>query len=232
MNWRTAEVVPSSLPVPEELDDLVRPGGKALDVGCGEASLGGVISGRGGVYFGVDVNMASLRRALTRGAVAAGDAAALPFRDGAFDLVLFRAVLTVIARDPGMTAAPRGVMANSSPAFPAGAPPDLFTGPSSVLREALRVCRGSLLVQDFLQTTKHPLYAARYAEGEALGAPRGVFPVREGGTVLYWARHYVRVELEAMIGLAGGRIASWREFPAPTRSGNVIRGVVLTAVAI
>lgn len=228
MNWRTAEAVPSSLPVPEELDYLVRPGGTVLDVGCGEAVLGDAIIMQGGVYFGVDVNLASLRRAVLRRVVASGDAASLPFRGGAFDVVLLRAVLTVIAQNPGVEAAPRGVSTGDDPQSDAANDP--FSGPGDVLREALRVSRGTILVEDFLQSPEHPLYAARYAEGEALGAPRGIFPVRAGGAILYWARHYLREELEAMIGHAGGRIASWREFPAQTRSGNVIRGAVLTAV--
>lgn len=244
MDWGTAGTVPSSLPVPEELDVLVRPGRFVLDVGCGEALLGDAVRDRDGRYVGVDVNLPSLRRAASRYAVAASDAAALPFREGAFGVVLLRAVLTVLARDPAMTDAPHSALAGAAPPAvaspelsaspssdpPAGSSSDSLTVPIAVLREALRVCGGSILVQDFLKTPEHPLYAARYDEGVALGAPRGVFPVREGGAILYWARHYVRKEMETIIGRAGGLIASWREFPAPTRSGNVIRGVVLTAV--
>lgn len=163
-----------------------------------------MIQEAGGVYTGLDVNLPSLRRAANRHRVACGEGGNLPFKPASFDLVLLRAVLTVLVSPVESLA---------------------------VVREALRVCRGVLGIQDFLLTPALPLYAARYAEGHSLTGQFGTFPVRrEGnGDVLYWARHFSLDELNELIREAGGRVDEVSEAPAPTRSGNIINGVVLLA---
>jgi len=158
----------------------------------------------GGVYTGLDVNLPSLKRAVKRHQVARGEGGRLPFKPASFDLVLLRAVLTVLV-DPAERLA--------------------------VVREALRVCRNVVGIQDFLLTEDLPLYAARYAEGFSLSGQPGTFPVRRerSGEVLYWAKHFSLDELSKLITEAGGRVGAVNEVPAPTRSGNIIRGVVLLA---
>ena len=173
-----------------------------MDVGCGEAGAGEAIERLGGSYVGLDVNLPSLGRAVPHRRVVLGEGGRLPFKDAAFDLVLLRAVLTVLV-DP--------------------------IDRLATVREALRVCRGYVGVQDFLQTWEVPLYAARYEEGMSLQAESGSFPVRQGGELLYWARHYTVEELNELVHQAGGRVAALAEAPAPTRSGNMIRGVTLLA---
>ncbi|MFZ5427458.1 MAG: class I SAM-dependent methyltransferase [Thermodesulfobacteriota bacterium] len=202
MNWRTFTKVPSSLKLAHHFLPSIRPGHRILDVGCGEAAVGEIVTLRMARYFGVDVNLPSLKRVAGRYTVAAGEGARLPFRDATFDLVMLRAVLTVLPDRLDLLA---------------------------VLREALRVCRGKVGVQDFLTTPQIPLYGSRYRQGVALGKPYGVFPVLEDGAVLYWARHFDPEELRAMVQEAGGRVTTLAEAPAPTRSGNVIRGVTLLA---
>lgn len=202
MDWRNTAKVPSSLRLAHQFLPCIRPGALVLDVGCGEGGVGEMVSLRCARYVGLDVNLPSLVRAREKRLVVAGEGGWLPFGDGCFDLVMLRAVLTVL---PGQA--------------------DLL----AVLREAFRVCRGSVGVQDFLQTPEIPLYAARYREGEALGKPRGVFPVNGECGLLYWARHFTPGELRGLIGEAGGRVRALAEAPAPTRSGNVIRGVTLLA---
>ena len=203
MNWRTAPTVPTSLAMPDLFLQQVHSGARVLDIGCGEAGIGVQVQGAGGGYTGLDLNLPSLERAAKRYRVAQGEGGRLPFKDAVFDLVLLRAVLTVLV-DPGERLA--------------------------VLREALRVCRGVVGVQDFLLTPEIPLYAARYAEGLSLSGQHGVFPVQDGsGEVLYWAKHYSRDELSELIREAGGRVSAVSEVRAPTRSGNIIRGVVLLA---
>ena len=202
LDWRSADAVPSSLPMPELFLGALRPGMRVLDVGCGEAWIGCEAERCGVRYVGVDVNRASLARASSRRLVAAGEGACLPFADAAFDMVMLRAVLTVLVD-----------------------PLEL----DGVLREAFRVCRGVVGIQDFLQTWENPLYAARYEEGLKLVGRHGVFPVREGDTLLYWARHFTLDELAGLIVQAGGTVAEVVEGPSPTRSGNLIRGVALLA---
>lgn len=202
MNWRTTQKVPSSLSLAHQFLPCIRPGFRVLDVGCGEAGAGGIVALRGARYVGLDVNLPSLARARVSRTVVAGEGAFLPFKARSFDLVMLRAVLTVLPEREALLA---------------------------VLREAFRVCRGSVGVQDFLQTPQIPLYAARYREGEAMGKPRGVFPVNGESGLLYWARHFTPEELRGLMDEAGGRVRVLAEAPAPTRSGNVIRGVTLLA---
>jgi len=181
MDWRIVEKVPSTLPLPELFRSRIRRGATVLDVGCGEAGICRDVEASGARYVGVDINLPSLRRAAARGLhVAAGEARALPVRRGCADLVMYRAVLTVIPVDSAL---------------------------EHVLREAFRASRGRVGVQDFLQTWEQPLYAARYEEGLGLGRPRGVFPVRQGGGLLYWARHFTPQGLEELVGGPG---ASWK----------------------
>ncbi len=200
MGWRDFEKVPSSLPMPELFLKELSPGAVVLDVGCGEAGVAHDVAARGARYVGVDVNLPSLRRAARIAPVVLGEGGALPFASGCADLVMLRAVLTVL---PGPE--------HSLP----------------VLREALRVCRRAVAVQDFLQTPELPLYAARYRQGREMGREQGTFPVLEGETLLYWARHHTVEELADLARQAGGRLVAVERHPAPTRSGNVINGVRL-----
>jgi SAM-dependent methyltransferase len=190
--------------MPDLFLEQVRPGVRVLDIGCGEAGIGGVVQGAGGSYTGLDVNLASLERAAKKHFVAQGEGGLLPFKSASFDLVLLRAVLTVLV-DPVECLA--------------------------VVREALRVSRGVVGIQDFLLTPDLPLYAARYAEGLSLSGQRGTFPVRNvtSGGVLYWAKHFSLDELHELVREAGGQVGAVSEAPAPTRSGNIIHGVALLA---
>ena len=200
--WKQAASVPSSLTLPPLFLRQVRPDGRVLDVGCGTAAIAPDIRRAGGRYTGVDLNMASLARASGEAAVAAGSGERLPFRSRAFSVVFLRAVLTVLVGH------------------------DLRL---AVLQEAVRVCRGVVAIQDFLQAWEVPLYADRYKQGIRMGATPGTFPVLEQGRLLYWARHYTRDELEDLTGAAGATITAWEQGPASTRSGNVIQGFGLLA---
>jgi len=60
-------------------------GGLCLDLGCGTGLYGPMLRDAGCKVVGVDVSLDQLRHATLRETVAAADAAALPFRDGAFD---------------------------------------------------------------------------------------------------------------------------------------------------
>lgn len=71
---------------------LPEPGSATLDLGCGEGRLSRLLAGEGHRVVGLDAAPTMVRFAATHeeaaGPVVNGDAAVLPFRDGAFDLVV------------------------------------------------------------------------------------------------------------------------------------------------
>ncbi|HEX2254615.1 MAG TPA: class I SAM-dependent methyltransferase [Thermoanaerobaculia bacterium] len=78
------------------LADPQRLAGRVLDAGCGTGILLERLGPRG---LGVDLSLGMLLAARRRGgAVAEGDALALPFADGSFDLVFARALLHHLPR--------------------------------------------------------------------------------------------------------------------------------------
>ncbi len=63
----------------------LRPGARALDLGCGEGRHLAELQGTGARLFGLDSDPGSLSEARRHAAAVAGDLRALPFRAGAFD---------------------------------------------------------------------------------------------------------------------------------------------------
>jgi SAM-dependent methyltransferase len=76
------------------LDRYVRPGDRVIDVGCGDGSKGGWLSGRAS-YTGFDVSSAAveLARARALDAQVVDDASELPVADGSVDVALCAEVL-------------------------------------------------------------------------------------------------------------------------------------------
>jgi SAM-dependent methyltransferase len=80
-----------TLNVPALLDLLPEPGGRTLDLGCGEGRLGRFLRSRGYRVAGVDASPTMVRLAVSHDDAAPAvlaDAAALPFGDEAFGLVV------------------------------------------------------------------------------------------------------------------------------------------------
>ena len=73
---------------PAFLELVPPPGRRTLDLGCGEGRVGGALQGLGHRVVGVDSSPAMVELARERHEAIVGDAAALPFEDGAFDLVV------------------------------------------------------------------------------------------------------------------------------------------------
>jgi SAM-dependent methyltransferase len=73
--------------LPAFLDLLPPPGRAALDVGCGEGRVGAELVRRGYRVVGVDSSPKMVELASHQHEARVADAAALPFDDGAFDLV-------------------------------------------------------------------------------------------------------------------------------------------------
>lgn len=98
--------------------------GRVLDVGCGGGAVMKLLTGRGTVY-GLDSSPISLRSARDRGfsTLSAADAIALPFSDGAFDVVMALDVIEhlespdVVLREMRRTLQPDGRVIVTVPAY-------------------------------------------------------------------------------------------------------------------
>ena len=78
-------------------------GARALDLGCGGGTYVRLLAGLGHPAVGIDYSLASVHRAVAadpgrKGRYLAGEAYALPFRDGAFDLVVAIGVLQALTQ--------------------------------------------------------------------------------------------------------------------------------------
>jgi SAM-dependent methyltransferase len=73
--------------VPHLVGLLPPPGRRTLDLACGEGRFGRVLAGLGHQVVGVDSSAAMVALAAESQEAVVADAAALPFADGAFDLV-------------------------------------------------------------------------------------------------------------------------------------------------
>ena len=74
--------------IPRFLELLPAPGRRTLDLGCGEGRLGAELARRGHAVVGVDASRAMVEAAAELIEAIVADATALPFDDGAFDLVV------------------------------------------------------------------------------------------------------------------------------------------------
>lgn len=72
----------------DRLDDVNRCFPRALDLGCHTGTLAGALAGRGGIETLVHCDLSAGMAALAPAPAVAGDEEALPFAEGAFDLVL------------------------------------------------------------------------------------------------------------------------------------------------
>jgi SAM-dependent methyltransferase len=206
MYWREASAVPSTLPLPPGLLASLRPDDRILECGCGAGRVLAELAGQGlgRVHFGLDINPPSLLAARNRGfPVAQADLTApLPLADAALDVCLLQAVLTCLT------------------------PAAVRLG---LLRQIRRVTRRVLSVGDFLQNWDLPLYRKRYETGLVETGEQGSFVVREAGHVLYTAHHFTLEELAALLGEAGFAVTTLETPIVRTRSGNRVRGILLSA---
>ncbi|MEW6056445.1 MAG: class I SAM-dependent methyltransferase [Bdellovibrionota bacterium] len=204
--------IPSSLSLPfEAIQELPRHY-KILDVGCGSGQDALALSQMGFEVVGVDPNSAAIeeanRTAQTRGLDAkfyVGSATNLPLESKKFDLVIFKAVFTVLGNTQDREFA---------------------------LTEASRVANkdGKIMILDFLRTWTKPKYAWRYISGFMRYQDLGMFPVYDAkGALLYSAKHYSKTELDKLLKLTSWTIEALECSKVLTRSGNAINGISLSA---
>lgn len=93
------------------LDPPLPPGARALDVGCGTGANGPVLAARAALSVGIDASPIPLDLGeRTHSARLRGDATALPFPDGSFDLVVALDVLEHLDDDAAGAAEVRRVL--------------------------------------------------------------------------------------------------------------------------
>lgn len=206
---------------------LQRPGLRILDVGCGAGATASDFSVYGWVCA-CDRSLHALRFVGERGIVnrVAADAPGLPFRDGAFDVVLAFDVLEHVGDDAGFlrelarVLAPGGALAIHVPAWPS-----LWSRHDEVLEHKRRYTRGSLkaLLGD------SPLQVAY------LGwASCAIFPVT---VAIRWARRLSKAETEgADLGVVPGWLNRLLTLVYRAESSVALRtglpfGVSLAAIA-
>lgn len=203
--WDTSARVPSTLLLDPRVAAFLKPEDRVLDLGCGAGRMLGEMADAGRFAVGADRNFPSLQAAAGEGRrVVRAELDALPFSGNSFDAGILHAVLTTLA--------------------PARHRLD-------VLVEARRVGCRVLCLADFLRNWDLPYYAARYEAGRIETGEDGSFVVREEGRVLYTAHHFTLEELTALLAAAGYRVAFADTPKVRTRSGKVVTGVLVAAVA-
>jgi SAM-dependent methyltransferase len=90
--------VPSTTIYRRLVDERLHEGGRILDVGCGHTELLRDALARTGRSYGVDLDGVALRKNITIRHTAVATAEALPFIDGAFDLVVMAWVVEHLDR--------------------------------------------------------------------------------------------------------------------------------------
>jgi SAM-dependent methyltransferase len=93
---------------PGFLELVPPPGRRTLDLGCGEGRVGAELARLGHTVIGVDASPAMVELARERHEAVVADAGALPFEDGAFDLVVaYMSVMNLDDPEAGVREAAR-----------------------------------------------------------------------------------------------------------------------------
>ncbi|MEM9251633.1 MAG: class I SAM-dependent methyltransferase [Planctomycetota bacterium] len=119
--WITPDARHASMAYAERLGDLVRPGVRWLDIGCGATPLRGTIDAdlldrlaeEPAMSIGIDVQSRTLADNRTLDHALLADGCRLPFDDDAFDLVTANMVLEHVARPYDLLAEARRVLSPS-----------------------------------------------------------------------------------------------------------------------
>ena len=204
-------MIPSTLPVPEEVLTAACVANRVLDVGCGVGSVAAELNMEAlAAWVGVDVNRAAIhaaRKTLPPHTRFIEHDVRQPLSGvGQFDLVLFKGILTCLPTQKEQL---------------------------QVLRNA--VARGAkqrvFVVVDFLQNWDHPVYRRRYEHGLRAGLEKGTFLVRDTKAPVpaYLAHHFEYPELIRLLTASGLCLVCSRNIPVRTRSGNETVGFVLIA---
>lgn len=169
-SWREANhyEIPSTLSFnPAKIE--VAANSRVLDLGCGPQPNNNTLLGQCPEVTHIDLNMGALvhaRKHARSHAFVCADALALPFVGKCFDLVLCKALLTVVVDDEQCL---------------------------TLLNESHRVLRegGNLLLCDFLMNENDQYFTERYQRGKDLGMHHGAFITTDHhNNALYAARHF------------------------------------------
>jgi SAM-dependent methyltransferase len=204
-------LIPATLPLPEEFMAAARLSARVLDLGCGVGSAARELPTESfAAWVGLDINpaaVATAKKDLQPNTKFLVHDVRQPLPDvGAFDLFLFKGVLTCLPTHQEQL---------------------------QVLHHATMHAakRRVFVVVDFLQNWDLRIYRRRYERGLRGGLERGTFLAPDGEASLrgYLAHHFEYPELIRLLTAVGLRLVCCRDVPVRTRTGNEARGFVLIA---
>lgn len=197
------ERIPSSLEFDDSVLHLISGGSKILDLGCGNGGLCKNLGEEGFETYGIDCSVEAIDNAKKndkKTRYLAMDASELSFQNNFFDLVIIKAVFTVI--------------------------PDFDTR-NKVMDEVYRVTKknGLVYIADFAQTWWNSLYYQRYEDNFPITGEQGLFRVfNEQGKIEYIAKHFSPKEIVDLYSRVDVSTLSFDTTKVQTRSGNMIDG--------
>lgn len=179
-----------------------------LDIGCGNGKLLQELYQKGYTHlYGVDINLNQNNSIDSDIFLSKQDATRLNFNDDMFDVIVMKALLTVLITDHSIYKS---------------------------LSEAYRVLKsnGKIIIMDFFQNWHIPVYRDRYLKNiKDHKTLKCIFPVYDdNGNIRYYARHYNTQEISLMLTNIGFKIEKLEFHPVKTQSGNDVIGFTILAI--
>lgn len=204
---KPVDKIPSSL----SFDDTVLGNGcnpYLLDIGCGNGKLLQELHHKGYTHlYGVDINLNQTISIDSDICLSNQDATRLNFNDDMFDVIVMKALLTVIVTDYSIYKS---------------------------ISEAYRVLKsnGKIIIKDFFQNWHIPIYRDRYLKNiKGHKTLKCIFPVYdENGKIRYYARHFNTQEISLMLINIGFKIEKLEFHLVKTQSGNDVIGFTIHAI--
>jgi ubiquinone/menaquinone biosynthesis C-methylase UbiE len=197
------EKIPSSLEFNESFLSRIPPDSRILDIGCGNGDLCKMLSEKAFEIYGIDCSHEAIDNAKKldkKSKYFTMDASELSFEQDYFDLVIVKAVFTVITDASVRT---------------------------KIMSEIYRVLKnnGLIYIADFAQTWWNYTYYKRYIDNYPITGEYGLFnALNQKGEVEYIAKHFAQKEIVDLYSTVSVNTIVFDTIKVKTRSGNIIDG--------